>query len=486
MKAILKPIFLGVITLFSFFEASAQGFSDYALLFSQTNQGGTARIRGIGGSSIALGGDASSIYSNPAGLGFYNRSEFTFSPAVDFLNTSSKYLNNTTEDFKTNVNIGQLAVVFNKSKALIAPGKWRGGSFGISVDRIASYQNQITYEGQVNAYDFVDFALENTFYDGQDIAFGNDFAFLAFETLLVDEFEDEAENVIFLDRYNAVDAYPVRQSEVISTTGATYQTSFAYGGNYNDKIYFGASIGIQTLNYQSERILMETPPGTELLNLSLSDIRRFQGAGLNATIGVIGRPVSNLTIGLSYVTPTIYSIDDQSDISLTANFNDGTVPSESLNFAPYTLTLRTPGRVNGGLAYFFQKYGFITANVEYLNYAQNNIKGSDNPFTGENQIINNFNATWNFRTGGELRFDIFRIRAGYAYNGNPAKNMSDLTRAFHTVSIGGGIKLKDYFVDLGISKSSTIESSINPYAGAPSAFTDNNATRAILTVGLNF
>ena len=36
------------------------------LLFSQTNYGGTARIRAIGEANTALGGDLSSITSNPA------------------------------------------------------------------------------------------------------------------------------------------------------------------------------------------------------------------------------------------------------------------------------------------------------------------------------------------------------------------------------------------------------------------------------------
>src|SRR5690606_21811866 len=69
---------------FACVKASAQmvpGAYDYhelALLFSQYNYKGTARIQGIGGAQVSLGGDLSSALSNPAGLGFYNRSEFSF------------------------------------------------------------------------------------------------------------------------------------------------------------------------------------------------------------------------------------------------------------------------------------------------------------------------------------------------------------------------------------------------------------------------
>ena len=51
------------------------GYYRDALIFSQSNTafGSTARIQAIGGAQVALGGDLSSISSNPAGLGFFNR-----------------------------------------------------------------------------------------------------------------------------------------------------------------------------------------------------------------------------------------------------------------------------------------------------------------------------------------------------------------------------------------------------------------------------
>ena len=57
-----------------------QTYSESALTFSRTLPAGSARILGMGGAQISLGGDYSSAYSNPAGLGMYNRSEFTISP----------------------------------------------------------------------------------------------------------------------------------------------------------------------------------------------------------------------------------------------------------------------------------------------------------------------------------------------------------------------------------------------------------------------
>ena len=91
------------ITLF-FSEANAQivpGASEYheqALLFSQNNYTGTARIQGLGGAQVSLGGDLSSALSNPAGLGFYNRSEFNLTSSYNNFNTSTEYLGQTTNE----------------------------------------------------------------------------------------------------------------------------------------------------------------------------------------------------------------------------------------------------------------------------------------------------------------------------------------------------------------------------------------------------
>src|SRR6187399_2277605 len=82
-----------IVILMSFGSLSfGQDFVDNALLFSRTRPGGSARIQSLGGAQIALGGDYSSALSNPAGLGMYNRSEFTITPAYNTYQIDSKHL----------------------------------------------------------------------------------------------------------------------------------------------------------------------------------------------------------------------------------------------------------------------------------------------------------------------------------------------------------------------------------------------------------
>ena len=64
-----------------------------ALRYSQSMFGSTARSFSMGGAFGALGADYSSMSSNPAGLGVYRRSEFSFSMGFANRNTDSDFLN---------------------------------------------------------------------------------------------------------------------------------------------------------------------------------------------------------------------------------------------------------------------------------------------------------------------------------------------------------------------------------------------------------
>jgi hypothetical protein len=87
-----QRLWLSAILMCLSFSGWAQGFVENALLFSRTKPGGSARMQALGGAQVALGGDYSSALSNPAGLGFYNRSEFTFSPAINTYKVNSNHL----------------------------------------------------------------------------------------------------------------------------------------------------------------------------------------------------------------------------------------------------------------------------------------------------------------------------------------------------------------------------------------------------------
>ncbi|MEM9857057.1 MAG: hypothetical protein AAF843_06865 [Bacteroidota bacterium] len=511
----------------------ASDFPGLVLDISRTSNGGSARILGLGGAQTALGGDISSISSNPAGLGFFNRSEFSFSTQFNGLDATSNYTDNRNEASKFNFNLPNLGVVINRGRAR---DKWRNQSFGVSINRKADFQNQFNYSGlsfnetvinpntgnpelsfDPNApKDIIELAFQGVIDVGQTIDdppvvsndFAGDLALLAWRTFILDEFTDD-QGQRFLDRAvfatdddgrlledssgNLIMAFPEEnlptlQIEDIDIRGAAYEFNLAYGANYDDRIYLGASLGINTFRKEVERIYSERPTNTDLISLTFTDQYEQTGLGINATAGIIARPVDVLLIGLSYTSPTFYGISQIRELGMTANFIDVDRPieAEPLRFDESNFGLTIPSTLNAGLTFFAGKNGFITAEVEQVNYREGRVSGlSEQRLEDEsNADIDRFNRTLNYRIGAEFRHDIFRVRGGFAYIEDPESNR--LEQDEKQFSFGLGIRQKKYYGDIAVMRSTGFATRVSPYPGASIATIDQNATRVTLTVGVKF
>ena len=98
---LLKRLALVCLLTGAVFSSHAQfGYYNEALRFSRNQSFGTARIMGLGGAQVALGGDIGVVAVNPAGLGFFNRSTLTISPAFDFHNSNSEFFGTETTTFR--------------------------------------------------------------------------------------------------------------------------------------------------------------------------------------------------------------------------------------------------------------------------------------------------------------------------------------------------------------------------------------------------
>jgi hypothetical protein len=132
----------------------AQSTSETALLFSRFNPGGSARIQGMGGVQTSLGGDYSSAFSNPAGLGMFNRSEISISPGFNTAKITSAYLDNSTTATKTNLNIPGLGFVFQSDKE--GRSGFLSGAFAITLNRVNNFNQDFSYQGVNNKNSIID------------------------------------------------------------------------------------------------------------------------------------------------------------------------------------------------------------------------------------------------------------------------------------------------------------------------------------------
>ncbi len=207
-----------------------------------------------------------------------------------------------------------------------------------------------------------------------------------------------------------------------------------------------------------------------------------------------------LTVGASLQTPTYYTLDDEFDATLTANFNSNYIypPSNSTLGQQQALSdifisnynLRTPLRFNLGASFFVGKRGFLSADLELVDYSSSQLSSNDFSTTGDNRTIENlYETAVNIKAGGELRHDIFRLRAGYARFSDPFKEDSGIDRGTDHLTFGAGIKLPSFFFDLGFVNS-FYDSDLSPYTlpdgTRPTATVENSKLSALFTVGFTF
>src|SRR5450432_1505219 len=128
--------FIGI-SVFIFQKIYAQSDND-ALRISQQNVLGSAREIGLSGAFGALGGDYSSATINPAGIGIYRSSQFSFTPAVSFATEKSSFLGNELSAQRTNMIIPNFSMVFSTDlkKKKNNSGKWNFVNVGFGANRL--------------------------------------------------------------------------------------------------------------------------------------------------------------------------------------------------------------------------------------------------------------------------------------------------------------------------------------------------------------
>ncbi len=474
MKLLRELILISTGIVFAFSCLNAQvAPSDLALKFSQTTTGGSARIRGLGGVNTSLGGDITSISTNPAGLGFYNRSEVSLTPVISVNTNNTTYLGSSHSSALTRFNMGNLGVVINNSKSDNIPGAWKGGSFGFSYNRINNFHDEVYYSGTNSDNDYIDYILD--FGNTNSAELGDYYQVdMPYYTYLINDYSiTQAGDTAFgvwdsFIEFPSPDT-PVEQSERIVTSGSQNKWDLSYGGNFSDRFYFGFGLGIITLKYENEKYYREDRYPESILNgFQLYERNVIDGVGVNGNFGFIVRPINLLTLGINYTTPTIYSLSDEFETSINTKWNDSSfdVYGNDSNFTgdqteqtvlnPLNYTISTPMRLNVGASYFFNKNGFVSVDIEWVDYSKARIRSNDEDFSMDNERISEvYKSVINYRFGGEYRAGMFRFRAGINYQSDPMVSKTDKRFAVQTYSAGLGLRKKSFYTDMGLLYSTT-------------------------------
>lgn len=494
----------------------AQGYYVDAIRFSNTQPYGSARIQALGGTSVALGADPSALISNPAGLGLYNKSEFSLTPAYNFNYTSSTLNGTDTNESLSKFSLDQITGVISQPRGGV--GGWLGGSWGIGVQKINDFNNRISYNGTNPSNSLIDYFLENA--DGfsasnfptEENAF--DLTTMAYYNFLISPWnvaDTTLTNDIYFSDVTSFYRPTLEQHETIDTKGSQYQISFGYGGNFADVLYFGFNVGLTTLNYQSTKTYSEdnfdytqTDSATyqPIHNFYASEKLNINGTGANFSLGLIIRPVPILRIGASMTTPTVYALNDSYETTMGAEWNnfyfgdfidgDRVLNSTYLESAivQSAYTLKTPFKYSLGAAFFFGKLGFVSVDADFLDYSNVHLESSEFSMQSDNDYIEaNYSNEVNLRAGAELRISPLRLRAGYALNGVPKDNQSGLKNTSQTYSAGIGVLVNSFYADFaaiyGYKKSQYSPYLLSDYS-EPVIDIAQHTLRGVLTLGFKF
>lgn len=416
-----------------------------AFLFSQADWSGTARFTGAGGAFGAAGAEFSALSINPASIGVYKKSEITFTPlVVSIFKSNSIYNQNSTKYLASNYNLANAGVVFafsNFTNPLV-----KNLQFGFGYNRIYDYNNEFRVEGA---------SLNTSMMDEYVAAANNSNSLSEFNTEL-------AWNTWLIDYdslnsryYSPLEKQSLTQSKYVHTSGAIDEMNFSFGGNINDKFYFGASLGVPFLEYRekvtySEDDDLDTIGGFDKYTAHANSTT--EGIGINFKIGVLYQPADFIRFGVAFHTPTYYGkLKNSYNNDITATYTSKSYYAESPEgFYNYKLT--TPLRLTGDVAFFIKKRAFIGVDYEYTNFALASMYAYGNnrySFADENQAIKNkYKSQHTVRVGGEVIIsDNFFARLGYVYKSSPYQdNIND--GSSHTASVGVGFRAKKFFCDL--------------------------------------
>lgn len=512
----MKKIILFVFVALGAIHTKAQSAYD-AVNMASNDLNGTARFVGMGGAMGALGGDISTIGTNPAGIGIYRSNDVMGTFSYSLTGTESNYEGSKFETNKGRWNFDNLGFVV--STKVGNETALRFVNFGFNYHKTKSFYKNMTMEGMMGAYNVarpgqkeiwvpvsqarymaqqatnnqsavypnrsIDFGLTNV-YDDPDAGW---LGALGYQGWLTDEMGDKPH--YYIPRVPS-DAYGYFSSR---ERGGIDQYDFNIAFNVKDRFYFGFTIGAYNVDYNKYSVYDESYDNGS--GYALESFNRIHGGGFDVKFGAIIRPFeeSPFRIGLAIHTPTFYKLTYTTGALLTSdvlvdNNETGEKTMDRHIVDTYQaldgrdmdrdFDLQTPWVFNASLGYTVGNYLALGAEYEYEDYASMKFKdrnGVDMMYE-TNEVNLNLKSVHTLRLGAEWKpVSAFALRAGYnfstaAFKEDAIKFLPDNSintdtdyansKSMNTFTLGIGYRWKMLYADLAY-KFQTYKSDFYPF-----------------------
>jgi hypothetical protein len=477
----------------------AQGYFENAYRFGQSSPYGSVRSMGMGGVQMGTGADASALGTNPASPGMLRHSEFQFSLMPTLTSTTTSFENGIVDASRFQAPIGSFSIALNDLKDDIQPGDFRGGTFTLSYNRMALFNQKNSWEGtsllspkpgDTLSNSLIDYWLANVNKSGlfpSEIlgrgSFGGatDDVIMAYRTYLLDVSQNRFISKIPLGDILKQGYWNQSLSQGIWNAG--------YSANFKDKIYVGASLGYLTCDFSTDlqygeqwKTVVANPSDP-----SFAYLQRFKGFNYQITkqqtqtfkaftgnAGILYKVDDAIRLSAAIQFPSIGWLNETYKARFDANYNgipywfNSSDPNDPNNYSlnkedttslenVFSGKMTLPAKYRLGATYVIGKAGMFGIDLEYTDLSQTRLSEGDGnySFSEENSVIRSqYRSTLNIRIGGELRFEDFRIRLGYAYYPTALKSNSNFINNIpsdaHYFSGGIGARYETWYWDVAL------------------------------------
>ncbi|MEG1622965.1 MAG: outer membrane protein transport protein [Alistipes sp.] len=418
---------------------------------------GTARSMAMAGAFTSLGGDMASMAINPAGLGMFRSNEVSITPLMSFERSSTNAMANQKNE-KNRFSLGNFGIVINTYEG---SGNLLSLNLGLGYNRISDFNYQYSFFTPNNVASIADVFCRQLDFAGikQGDLVGDKLdwfrydptywgAVLGYKNGLAEQGKGGAWSPTWIN-YNDP-SLDIGHYTTVESRGYIGEYELSLGANLNNKLYFGLTMGIQSVHreqnyYYSEDYLYDNNNTTTGLDVQLysMDYRQtaiVDGVGVNFKLGVIYRPVESVRLGFALHTPTYYSLDYSYRAGMVSEahvYNDpngvmkpdgngniwiDTVTPVWSDSGPDSYEFISPTRMLFGASYTFGSMGVISVDYERDWYNGIRVKGA--PQGLSHQVYNDvsraaFKGSNILRVGVEFKpLSMLAIRAGFGYRGS--------------------------------------------------------------------
>lgn len=350
-----KNLIFALLASMTALTATAQEtYQDTKLIGNDLN--GTARYVGMGGAMEALGADISTMTSNPAGTGFFSRTQVSVTGGLVWQNGVES--NSVSGGHKTNASFDQIGIV--------APLKINGKpclNVGFNYHKSRNFDQILTASGALSM------ASQNKLsaikYDKVGEWGWN--AIDANYKKILEKTDDQGKK--YMDYYNG-QAFDFGQYQ----HGYIGVYDFNISGAVSNNFYLGVTAGLHDVNYRSSSTYFEQLE--QNTNGASAERLKIDGTGVDVKVGAIFLPVdgSPFRVGLYINSPVFYDLKLRGDAGSGfvqysgSNLSGNNSSAYIRNSCNYEYKIYTPWKFGVSLGHTVGSYLALGATYEYSDY----------------------------------------------------------------------------------------------------------------------